>query len=109
MCFRCRRHAKAEDAFNEFAENTLELLFRYKEMANECKRLQKEVDKKTVDIDDLEGKLVVAKKLVDQQRRKAERIKGERDSLVSVKTYLNNILKAHSYWQEVQIIACTPT
>ncbi|KAF2896541.1 hypothetical protein ILUMI_09632 [Ignelater luminosus] len=70
-----------EDKFLDFVEQVKGLSNHFYECQQECQRLNKELEKKAQECSDLESKLVVARKFLDQERRQSRKILEQRDAL----------------------------
>lgn len=80
---RQRRCSEVEDAFLEMAEQLQELQMLWQNAVQECLRLRTVLDEKTQNISDLEYKLSLARKLLDEQKRHTRRAEDEKRELVS--------------------------
>lgn len=82
---RCLRHQRCkdvEDAFKEMAEQMNEMQMQWRIAVQECKRLRVVVEQKTQDCSDLEGKLKIARRLLDQEKKHTRRTADEKEQLV---------------------------
>lgn len=82
-CIKHRRNDEVEDTLLEMAEQLLEVVKRWEIAVQECERLCGDLEKKTQDCSDLENKLKIARKLLDQERKHAWRAEEEKEQLVS--------------------------
>lgn len=82
-CVKHRRCSEVEDAFLELAEQLKEMQMQWQVAVQECQRLRAALDDKTQDCSDLESKLKIARKLLDQEKRHTRRAEEEKEQLVS--------------------------
>ncbi|KAF5278824.1 hypothetical protein FQR65_LT03512 [Abscondita terminalis] len=87
-----QRHDEIEDAFLVFVEQTKGVVDQWQLALHECKRLQDEVAKMTNDYCDLESKLSHARKLLDQERKRARNFEKERDEWERKVMRVSNII-----------------
>lgn len=73
----------SEKSFSEFVENTKALFQGFLKSREECLRLQERLDAMNRENNDLEGKLVLARKFLDKEKRITKAAEKERDILVS--------------------------
>lgn len=79
---RYRRCNEVEDAFLELAEQLKEMQMQWQVAVQECQRLSSALEQKTQDCSDLESKLQIARKLLDQEKRHKRRAEEEKEQLV---------------------------
>lgn len=82
-CMRQRRCSEVEDVFLEMAEQLQELQTLWQNAVQECLRLRAVLDEKTQNNSDLEYKLSLARKLLDEQKKHTRRAEDEKRELVS--------------------------
>lgn len=80
---RHRRDEKIEAAFFSFAEDTKMILEKYSEAIVQCEKLQNIIDLKVRENSELEIRLNRARHLLDEERRKTQKVYREKDILVS--------------------------
>lgn len=76
------RNDNVECVFLNFVRQSKEMGSQYQIAVRECRRLQELVDGKTRILSDLENKLSVARKLLDQEKRLTRRAEEEKYNLV---------------------------
>lgn len=76
------RNDKVDCAFLNFIRQSKEIVSQYHIAVRECRRLQELVDGKTRAFSDLENKLSVARKLLDQEKRLTRRAEEDKYNLV---------------------------
>lgn len=81
--YKQRPNPTVEQIFYSFVEQTKGIVERWRIATEESRRLQIELDKKNHELGDLENKLTVARKLLDQQKRNTRKAEDERDVFVS--------------------------
>ncbi|KAK5639900.1 hypothetical protein RI129_010711 [Pyrocoelia pectoralis] len=70
-----------KEKFIEFLEQVKGICTQWHDSIRECKRLQIELAKVTHDYSEFEGKLGLARKMLDQEKKRSRRIEEERDEL----------------------------
>lgn len=95
-CVRHQRNRETEDSFLEVCERLKEMQMAWQAALQECQRLRAALDEKTQDCSDLEGKLSLARKLFDQQKRSTKKAEEEKAELV-----INVTCAYYSYYSYV--------
>nr|XP_022910102.1 rac GTPase-activating protein 1-like [Onthophagus taurus] len=89
-------NAEIEDHFMSNVEHFILLTEKWRESNVECQRLQIELDKKTHELSDVENKLSLARKLLDQEKKlrkkEVDKVENERDLYLSQLLKLRTIL-----------------
>lgn len=83
-CVRQQRCDEVEDAFLHFAEQVEGVFGKLREARDECQRLQELLDKRTHDFSDSEGKLHLARHMLDKEKKNTRLAMEERDAYVSI-------------------------
>lgn len=83
-CLRHRRNSDVENVFLATVEKMKDMDMHWQAAMQECQRLQAALDEKMQACSDLEGKLNLARRLLDQQKRHTKRAEEERRLLVVV-------------------------
>ncbi|XP_030755967.1 rac GTPase-activating protein 1-like [Sitophilus oryzae] len=78
-----RRDKKTEDAFLNFAEEAKNLLNKYNEALCECVKLQGLLDKRVQENSEIEIRLNRARHILDQEKRKTQKVMREKEILES--------------------------
>lgn len=78
-----KRDEKVEEAFRIFAENMKVLYTQWQVTVSECQRLQIALDIRTQEFSEIERHLNVARRLLDEEKKKTRQAKQERDEFVS--------------------------
>lgn len=86
--YKQRPNESVEKVFYYVVEQSIEMLGQWRVATDETRRLQVELDKKNHELSDLENKLSVARKLLDQEKRNTRKAEDERDVFVSQINYL---------------------
>ncbi|XP_018574232.1 rac GTPase-activating protein 1-like, partial [Anoplophora glabripennis] len=73
------RDEMVEEAFGTFAENTKIVFTRWQDSVAECQRLQKALDIRTQEFNEIERHLNVARRLLDEEKKITKQAKHERD------------------------------
>lgn len=81
-CVRHRRCNEVEDAFLELAEQLKEMQAEWQVAVQECQRLRSALDAKSQDCSDLESRLKMARKFLDQEKKHTRRAEKEKEELV---------------------------
>ncbi|XP_017771675.1 PREDICTED: rac GTPase-activating protein 1-like [Nicrophorus vespilloides] len=76
-----QRNDEVEDAFLDFTRQAEDMAKQLKIAAQECHRLQQQLDLKIHESSDLESKLNHARKMIDQEKRYSRKVEDERDYL----------------------------
>ncbi|KAI4470036.1 rac gtpase-activating protein 1 [Holotrichia oblita] len=90
--YKQRPNLAVEQIFYSFVEQTKGIIDRWRIATEESRRLQTELDKKNHDLGDLENKLTVARKLLDQQKRNTRKAEEERDVFEEQLTKVQDVL-----------------
>lgn len=75
---------KVEEAFLIFVENTKGLWTQWQATIAECQRLQCALDVRTQEFNEMERRLNVARRLLDEEKKKTKQATQERDEFVSL-------------------------
>lgn len=79
-----RRVDEVESAFIDFIEQTNEMRNQYDRSIKECRRLQGLLEQKTQELSEMENKLLIARRLLDKEKKENKKIIYERDRMVTV-------------------------
>ncbi|KAJ8946085.1 hypothetical protein NQ314_008985 [Rhamnusium bicolor] len=74
-----RRDEKVEDSFIIFADNMKMMWSQWQVTVMECRRLQSLLDLRTQEFSEMERNLMLARKLLDQEKKKTRQAEQERD------------------------------
>ncbi|XP_018567297.1 rac GTPase-activating protein 1-like [Anoplophora glabripennis] len=74
-----KRDEKVEEAFRTFAENMKVLFIQWQTTVAECQRLQNALDIRTQEFSEMERHLNVARRLLDEEKKRTKQAKQERD------------------------------
>ncbi|KRT82480.1 C1 domain containing protein, partial [Oryctes borbonicus] len=77
--YKQRPNQTVEKAFYNVAEQTKGMCEQWRVAVEEARRLQTELDKKNHELSDLDNKLTVARKLLDQEKKNTRKAEDERD------------------------------
>lgn len=85
-----KRNEKVEEAFLMFAENMKGVWTQWQATVTECQRLQTVLDVRTQEFSEMERHLNVARRLLDEEKKKTKQAKQERDELVCLLISVRN-------------------
>lgn len=77
-----KRSNDVEDKFIDYVEQTLSISNLWDRSVKECRRLQGLLELKTQELTDMENKLLIARRLLDKEKKEKKRIEDERDRMV---------------------------
>lgn len=80
--YKQRPNLTVEKLFYNMFKQTKSMCEQWRIAVDESRRLQMELDKKNHELSDLDNKLTVARKLLDQEKRNTRKAEEERDNLV---------------------------
>lgn len=82
-CLHLQRCDTVEDAFLNYVKQSKHMNEQWQLSVQECKRLQSALEKLTFEYKDLDFKLDMSRKLLDQEKKRSRRIEEDRNELVN--------------------------